>query len=45
MLQGSISVESKLGVGSTFTVRLPIKAEIAAISTNQMLTVQPDYLN
>jgi signal transduction histidine kinase/HAMP domain-containing protein len=45
LFQGTICVESKIGVGSTFTVRLPIKVEVAAISAHQLLTARPDYLN
>jgi signal transduction histidine kinase len=45
LLDGSISVESKIGAGSVFTVRLPIKAEQTAAAVQESPPVRPGYMN
>jgi signal transduction histidine kinase len=45
LLDGSISVESKIGAGSVFTVRLPIKVEQTAAAVQESPPARPGYMN
>jgi signal transduction histidine kinase/HAMP domain-containing protein len=45
LLDGNISVESKIGAGSVFTVRLPIKVEQTAAPVQDSPTARPGYVN
>jgi len=45
LLAGTIEVKSTLGEGSVFTVRLPIKENIAAITAHEKPALRPGYIN
>ena len=45
LLHGAIDVESELGKGSVFTVRLPVSEEIPALGTQNGAAARPGYLN
>lgn len=45
LLDGNISVESKIGSGSVFTVRLPIKVEQAAAAVQESPPARAGYVN
>jgi signal transduction histidine kinase len=45
LLDGNISVESKIGAGSVFTVRLPIKVEQTAAPVQDSPAARPGYVN
>ncbi len=45
LLHGAIHVESKLGKGSVFTVRLPVNKELLAARAHDSAAARPGYLN
>jgi signal transduction histidine kinase len=45
LLDGTISVESKVGAGSVFTVRLPIKVDPTATPAQDAAAARPGYVN
>jgi signal transduction histidine kinase len=44
LLAGTIEVKSKIGVGSVFTVRLPIKESLAAVAAHDNAAVRAGYI-
>ncbi|MGH7817640.1 MAG: ATP-binding protein, partial [Candidatus Binatia bacterium] len=45
LFHGTIAVESSIGAGSVFTVRLPIKAQPAALPGQMSVAARPGFIN